>query len=492
MRDIIYRPVTAHTSSVDHSDSPKTKELPAFKEPSSLAGFLHTLNILGGSFASFFEGKGSNPSDTYQPTFQQKITRLPLTKTAGHRIRKGGRIVFEKTRETAGTTKKHLKTPLGKVAAINMAALLALFVYVQAQPHANLSEATRNAGNAVAASSLQHYLPVIGDSVSKAFDETAITQEAKHLPLNVWVTPWNIGQVTSNISAYSSFSAFWATVGSDGSTITPKSDFSSWQTFQTADASTAPTWLTIDGNPNYTYLTLTSPTTQQAFISASIALLKQYKFTGLDIDFEGLGSDNRDAFTAFTRNLATALHTENKQLAVTLEARIANQVPMDWHSVGQIADEVRIMTYDYHSQTTSQPGPIAPLGWVKEVVDYAVQNIDPSKIVVGLGNYGYDWQAPDATNASWTGTGVSFEEAQTLSQSQNSPIIHATGIDPRGYDIGIAPYFQYTDTTGNQHSVWFEDAASLQQKVDLLNQYPLKGVIFWSVGIGDQTFWTQQ
>ena len=150
------------------------------------------------------------------------------------------------------------------------------------------------------------------------------------------------------------------------------------------------------------------------------------------------------------------------------------------------------MVYDYHSHTTDTPGPIAPLGWVKEVVDYATQTIDPSKVIIGLGNYGYDWQAPDTDGGSWTGTGLSFERAQAVALQYKIPVLTSTGIDDRGYDIGTAPYFQYLDSQGKQHQVWFEDSASLQQKVSILDQYNLKGVIFWSVGIGDQTFWTQQ
>ena len=79
-----------------------------------------------------------------------------------------------------------------------------------------------------------------------------------------------------------------------------------------------------------------------------------------------------------------------------------------------------------------------------------------------------------------------------LSADKNSPVIHQTGIDERGYDIGTIPSFTYTDTQGMLHSVWFEDNQSLTEKSNLVAQYPVKGIIFWSVGLGDSTFWQQQ
>jgi spore germination protein len=163
-------------------------------------------------------------------------------------------------------------------------------------------------------------------------------------------------------------------------------------------------------------------------------------------------------------------------------------VPMDWHALGGIADEVRIMAYDYHSKETNFPGPITPIGWLKEIMDYAQANIDPAKLVIALGNYGYDWIRSD-DGTSWQGTGISFDRANAIAKEKNIPVVHLTGIDDRGYDIDSTPTFTYKDDANKEHSVWFEDSASLQSKLNLVSQYKNKGVIFWSVGLGDPAFW---
>jgi spore germination protein len=496
MRDITYRPVhSEHTPPV--VQKPVTlPPVPPLTSPSRFSQFLHWLNLVGGKTMALL---GAAPQEVKELSIRVSIhkgtipkTRLVSAPKVSHRLRRGSKIVFEKTKQTASKHGRQLKTPVGKVAAVNMIALIALFTYVQTQQRITTSEAARNAATSLN-QPLQRFLPVVPNTIQNtAFDEQQVTKTPHHTQLHVWVTPWNMAEVEATRASYASFSAFWATVGEDGSTISTKDNLANWKAFAEKNSNGQPTFLTITGNPDYTSLMLTSSAVQQSFMTNALNLAKTYNFTGIDLDFEGLGSTNSDLFSSFTRNFATILHGEGKELSLTLEARIANQVPMDWHTLGLIADEVRIMTYDYHSRLTNQPGPIAPLGWVKEVVDYAVGTIDPKKVIVGLGNYGYDWQAPETAEESWSGTGLSYERAQSLAQESNTPLLHSTGIDQRGYDIGTTPYFHYRDSAGKDHEVWYEDAASLQEKVDLVDQYPLKGIIFWSVGLGDQTFWTQQ
>ena len=44
------------------------------------------------------------------------------------------------------------------------------------------------------------------------------------------------------------------------------------------------------------------------------------------------------------------------------------------------------------------------------------------------------------------------------------------------------PYFNYRDSSGRRHQVWFEDARSIQAKMDLVREFGLAGVSFWHIG----------
>ena len=57
------------------------------------------------------------------------------------------------------------------------------------------------------------------------------------------------------------------------------------------------------------------------------------------------------------------------------------------------ADYVLIMTYEW-GYTYGPPMATAPLNKVEEVLRYAVSQIPPEKLLMGIPNYAYDWTLP--------------------------------------------------------------------------------------------------
>ena len=51
----------------------------------------------------------------------------------------------------------------------------------------------------------------------------------------------------------------------------------------------------------------------------------------------------------------------------------------DYAAMGRVVDHIRIMAYDY--STGSDPGPMAPLAYVREVIAAAKQAVDPDGIL---------------------------------------------------------------------------------------------------------------
>lgn len=103
-----------------------------------------------------------------------------------------------------------------------------------------------------------------------------------------------------------------------------------------------------------------------------------------------LRSSDRDAYAAFVGTLADRLRAVDRRLTVTVQAKTADQGTGDFHAaqdyeaLGAAADEVRVMAYDHH-WSTSDPGPIAPLGWVEDVVEYTLSRVPPEKVSLGIG-----------------------------------------------------------------------------------------------------------
>jgi spore germination protein len=131
------------------------------------------------------------------------------------------------------------------------------------------------------------------------------------------------------------------------------------------------------------------------------------------------------------------------------------------------------MTYDQHYDE-SEPGPIAPLPWVIDVLDYATARVPPEKLVLGIGLYGYDWGGGDT--------------ADNLQLSQVARRIEANQ-GAQGWDQRAAsPWFRY-QSDGVARTIWYEDARSVEAKLDLVDRYDLGGAFFWRLGGVPDDIW---
>ena len=98
--------------------------------------------------------------------------------------------------------------------------------------------------------------------------------------------------------------------------------------------------------------------------------------------------------------------------------------------------------------TYGPPMAVAPLPNVRRVLDYAVTEIPPEKIYLGIPNYGYDWPLP-------------FRQGETKARSISNQYAVEMAVAYRAaisYDeTAQSPWFNYT-RDGRAHVVWFEDA----------------------------------
>jgi spore germination protein YaaH len=227
---------------------------------------------------------------------------------------------------------------------------------------------------------------------------------------------------------------------------------------------------------------LTTPQTRAAHIAAIVNLVRAHPWAGIDIDYESLDAGDRATYSAFAHDLAAALHQAQKRLALTVHAKTAEPgdwngaQAQDWKALGASADEIRVMAYDYATADTP-PGPIAPIGWVESVLRLAVSEVPREKVMLGMAAYGYDWAK------GMQGQDVQWADAQAIARA------HAARVT---WDAqSQSPRFSYTDSSGRTHSVWFENAHSLQAKLDLAVRDRVGGVFIWRLGGEDPAIWEE-
>ena len=238
---------------------------------------------------------------------------------------------------------------------------------------------------------------------------------------------------------------------------------------------------------------LTDPQARAQALASLAAVGAPWK--GISLDFEDLDPADRDAYSAFVRDLKARLGP-GRTLALALPAQTHDVRDgwaggYDYAALGQAADYLFVMGYAFRSGRSDNNGPVDPLPWLRDVLGWSTQRIPPARLVLGVAAYGYDWRTdPPASDASAAdasadprGTSVTYSSAITLQQQYH---VAAPSYD---HDRSGA-YFQYQDADGTPHEVWYEDRGTFAQKLALVGQYHLAGIGWWRLGGEDPGVWS--
>lgn len=207
-----------------------------------------------------------------------------------------------------------------------------------------------------------------------------------------------------------------------------------------------------------------------------VSLMQAKGYLGLDVDFEYIYAEDRDSFTAWVGELAEAMHANGFTISVAVAPKTYAGQPgllyegQDYAALGALVDYVLVMTYEW-GYTYSEPMPIAPLNWVRRVVEYAVTEIPAEKIDLGIANYAYDWTLPYVKGET---AARSFGIVEAMQQAAE------VGAEIMFDEEAYSPYYNYT-AGGVEHEVWFEDVRSLSGKLALIDEFGLHGGGWWQI-----------
>lgn len=211
-------------------------------------------------------------------------------------------------------------------------------------------------------------------------------------------------------------------------------------------------------------------------INQLVDIMTNKGFEGIDIDFEYIKAEDREAFVEFVRQVTLAMHEVGVTVSVDLAPKTSADQPgllyegKDYRALGEIADSVLVMTYEW-GYTYGPPMAVAPINKVRQVLDYAVTEISPEKINMGIPNYGYDWPLPFVQGTT---------KAKTIGNVEAVRIAIENNVVIEFDKTAMSPYLRYVDN-GVEHEVWFEDARSIQAKLELIYEYNLRGASYWQI-----------
>jgi spore germination protein YaaH len=272
--------------------------------------------------------------------------------------------------------------------------------------------------------------------------------------------------------------------------------------------------------------TLADPALRTQHVNDIVALVTSNGFDGIDLDYEGFafndGSSSWGAtqpnWTAFVTELGAALHGQGKMLTVTIPppcstGSVCGPKSGYWvyniAGIAPAADRIRIMAYDYH---VNGIGPIAPMPWVRAIVQYSVSVMDASKLQIGVPTYGRAWTRKSGNSYQLSGTcpapGSSAYRSLTAMASVTDANIPSTlasaGVDPASVQWSDSDqeswvYYNkkvtWTDSTGTQQTctakrvMWWVGPQAVVARAQLVGEFGLAGIAQWTIGGEDPAQW---
>jgi spore germination protein YaaH len=194
-------------------------------------------------------------------------------------------------------------------------------------------------------------------------------------------------------------------------------------------------------------------------------------YDGLQIDFEYVLAGDAGAFLSFLSELRNGL--TGKMLTVALPARtrtLRNDV-YDYTQIKPLVDRILIMAYDEH-WSGSEPGPIASMGWCRDVASYSLEVVGKEKLIIGIPFYGRAWGHINPSRA-YIHSGI-----ETLKgENEVSEVIRTNGIPHFNYEVPVSV------------TVYYEDNFSLSVRMGMYSSLGVTAVGFWRLGQESPTVW---
>lgn len=237
-------------------------------------------------------------------------------------------------------------------------------------------------------------------------------------------------------------------------------------------------------DPERAHIIFSSIEVQDTLFNNMLEVMKDKGYNGVNVNFEMLYPEDRQLYNEFLVRAVDFFHQYDYPVSTALVPKTYDMLTGKWwgghdyEAQGAIVDYIVVMTYDWGCGACP-PMAVAPVNEIRKVLDYAVTVIPKEKILMGIPFYGFDWKLPFETGDM--GRLVDYTSALKIAAETGSHI---------EFDVlSQVPYFYYFDSEGTRHVVWFEDARSFRAKYQLVDQYDLRGVSYWVLGLDAPQNW---
>ena len=239
---------------------------------------------------------------------------------------------------------------------------------------------------------------------------------------------------------------------------------------------------------------------RQQLVKNIMFFVDGYDLDGINIDFEHISEENADDYLQFLRELSVECRKAKKVLSVD------NYVPSDWSAYYdrkqqyRLADYLMIMNYDEHQKGDSVAGSVSSMEYAKTAIEGTIAEVgDGDRIINGMPFYTRIWymvpdkedlpeDAKEGAYVEDSANGNYYLSSETLTMDEAKKAYKKAGVKPT-FDEKTGQNYVTYPTPHGEAMIWLEDATSVKSRMEMMKEYKLAGVAYWSLGKETDSIW---
>lgn len=308
-----------------------------------------------------------------------------------------------------------------------------------------------------------------------------------------------LGSLTADMKGINVISPTWFTMADNKGGI---KDISSNLYVEQAHRKNLQVWALVDDfsanaeGEKYVDTVLASTSTREKLEDNLIHALVKCGADGVNIDFEYISLANEDNYHQFLREMSIKCKKNNLIMSVD------NYVPSDYsgyydlNQQGRLADYIMVMSYDEHTASSEEAGPVASLPFVRKAVEDTVALVgDAKRVIMGIPFYTRVWEEvpekfaeegdkiiEDSVNGNYV------LNSRAVGMDTAKEIYKKAGAEPAWNEETGTNYVYIEGEAGNT-MIWIEDAKSIQEKLSVASENGIGGIACWKLGLESEDIW---
>ncbi len=226
-----------------------------------------------------------------------------------------------------------------------------------------------------------------------------------------------------------------------------------------------------------------SATAPQTLANSVLFLVKARDLDGVNLDLEGQGSGDQSAITNLVKVVSQTLKAANPDYQLTMDTYASSAGDADGFfdiaALSPYVDGFFVMAYQLNLRAAPSGQSVLTSSMFSNqtALNQYTNAIPPSKVLLGMPSFGYDWPTTNGTLDAEPAGGPTIvtyaEEAQSGHPIYWDPV---TDTAWTSYEVG-----------SQWHEAFFENPTSLSMAARLAKENGIAGVGFWTLGMNGQS-----